>query len=80
MKRLSPIEGDQYQSSIARHLVENAEYAEIYDDSAFKVLCYGRSKHHLEVLEAILISSQKPNLCAQKKMSTLRLFHAPAGV
>ena len=54
MKRPSTvaIEGDQYQSSIAHHLVENAECAEIYDDNAFKVLCYGRSKHHLEVLEA----------------------------
>ena len=82
MKRPSTvaIEGDQYQSSIARHLVENAECAEIYDDNAFKVLCYGRSKHHLEVLEAIVIACQKPNLCAQKTMSTLRLFHAPAAV
>ena len=70
---------DQHQSSIARHLAENVECAVSYDDTTFRPLAYGRSKRHLEVLEAVFIALRRPDLCAQKQnVTALRLFHMHA--
>ena len=67
---------EDYQSSIARHLVDRSDCANCYVDSSFSVLCFGRSKRHLEVLEAVCILSRKPDLFAQKYnlAATVRLF------
>ena len=48
---------------------------------SFSVLCFGRSKHHVEVLEAVRILSRKPDLCAKKYIlaATLRLFRTFSG-
>ena len=65
-----------YQSSVARHLVQHDLCARAYDDTSFRVLSYARSKHHLEIMEAMYIRSRKPELCTQKQsVTTLRLFH-----
>ena len=70
------VASDEYQSSVARHLVENIDCAKCYDDGSFQVLTRGRSKWHLDILEAVFLLTQKPNLCTQKNnLSTLKLFH-----
>ena len=48
------VNAENYQSSVARHLTEN----KAYDDSCFRVLCMGRAKWCLEVLEALFIRSR----------------------
>ena len=66
-----------YQSSVAIHLAENPECAKAYDDSCFHVLSFARSVRSLEVLEALLIKSKKPDLCVQKNtLTSLKLFRA----
>ena len=64
-----------YQSAIARHLVENELCRAVYDDHVFRVLCRGRTKRHLEILEAIFIHTHAPELCTQKQqLAPLTLF------
>ena len=64
-----------YQSAVARHLAGNVDCARRYDDTSFTVLTTGRSKYHLDVLEAAFLFTQKPNLCIQKNsLTTLKLF------
>ena len=64
-----------YQSAIARHLVENEPCRAMYDDRAFNVLCRGRNKRHLEILEAVFIHTYSPELCMQKQqLEPLTLF------
>ena len=66
---------DTYQSAIARHLVENERCRDDYNDSCFRVLCCSRSKVGLDVLEALYIRSQQPDLCVQRNNDTvLKLF------
>ena len=66
---------DDYQSTIAKHLVQNPDCLSKYSDSCFSVVSRGRSKSHLEVLEAVHISLCNPSLCVQKKfVSILKLF------
>ena len=73
--RLVPHAQRTYQSAIARHLAENELCLSAYDDNAFTVLCRARSKRHLEILEAVFISTQVPKLCAQKQhVSPLKLL------
>ena len=73
--RLAPHVQRAYQSAIARHLAEHELCLSAYDDNAFTVLCRARSKRHLEILEAVFISTHAPQLCAQKQqVSPLKLF------
>ena len=66
------------QSAVARHLAENKDCANQYDDTSFRVLCQARTRRCLEVLEVLYIRSINPTLCIQKQtLSTLRLFRAP---
>ena len=68
---------ENYQSAIARHLVDNRQCALSYDDSWFRVLCVCRSKCSLDILEALFIRSLSPALCTQKNsITSLKLFHA----
>ena len=53
-------------TSIGKHLKAQPECARKYNASQFSVLARGRSKFHLQVLEAVYIQSLKPSLCAQK--------------
>ena len=74
--RLAPHVQRAYQSAIARHLAENELCLSAYDDNAFTVLCRAKSKRHLEVLEAVYISTHAPQLCAQKQqVSPRKLFN-----
>ena len=63
-KRENPAEDDP--SAIAYHLEANEECCLSYDDSDFRVLPRCRSKHHLNILEAMYIHVLKPVLCKQK--------------
>ena len=64
-----------YQSSIAKHLSTNIEFAKAYCDDCFSVLSRARSCRHLEVLESVYIHVQRPNLCVQKEtVKPLLLF------
>ena len=66
-----------YQSSVAKHLVDNHQCAVNYDDSCFRVVCVSSSKSRLEVLEALFIRSLTPDLCSQKNnVAVLKLFRA----
>ena len=67
--------GDGYQSAIACHLASNKQCRELYQETDFKILSRGRSKYHLDVLEAVYISVLNPVLCKQKMSVTyLQLF------
>ena len=73
---LTATSGEDYQSAVARHLVENPDCASKYNDGCFHVLTSGRSRWHLDVLEAVFLLTQKPSLCVQKSnLNTLKLFH-----
>ena len=66
---------DDYQSAIACHLASNTDCCENYSDSDFKILAHGRTKCHLDVLEAMYIHVLDPVLCRQKRFVTyLTLF------
>ena len=54
------VASDEYQSSVARHLEENIDCTKCYDDGSFQVLTRGHSKWHLDILEDILLLTQKP--------------------
>ena len=57
------------------HLAANKECCLSYDDSDFRVLARCRSKHHLNILEAMYIHVLKPVLCKQKSfVANLTLF------
>ena len=72
-KRENP--ADDYPLAIACHLAANKECCLTYDDSDFKVLARCRSKHHLNILEAMYIHVLKPVLCKQKSfVANLTLF------
>ena len=64
-----------YQSSTAKHLSMNIEYAKAYCDDCISFLSRARSCRHLEVLESVHIHVQRPNLCVQKEtVKPLLLF------
>ena len=66
---------EDYPSAIACHLAANKECCLSYDDSDFRVLARCRSKHHLNILEAMYIHVLKPVLCKQKSfVANLTLF------
>ena len=67
---------EDYPSAIACHLAANKECCLTYDDSDFRVLARCcRSKHHLNIFEAIYIHVLKPVLCKQKSfVANLTLF------
>ena len=60
-KRENPVEDSS--SSTACLLAANKECCLSYDDSDFRVLARCRSKHHLNILEAMYIHDLKPVLC-----------------
>ena len=63
---------EEYSSAFACHLAANKECCLTYDDSDFRVLAHCRSKHHLNILEAMYL---KPVLCRQKSfVANLTLF------
>ena len=71
-KRENP---EDYPSAVACHLAANKECCLSYDDSDFRVLARCRSKHHLNILEAMYIHVLKPVLCKQKSfVANLTLF------
>ena len=71
-KRENP---EDYPSAVACHLASNKECCLSYDDSDFRVLARCRSKHHLNILEAMYIHVLKPVLCKQKSfVANLTLF------
>ena len=61
---------EDYQSSVARHLVQNDVCARAYNDHSFRVVRVCLSKSRLDVMEALYIRSLKPDLCAQKTSIT----------
>jgi hypothetical protein len=62
-------------SAIAEHLANNPDCLDHYSRARFKVLAYARSEYHLKMLEAIYITSCRPDLCAQKNfVFTLQLY------
>ena len=71
---VSDIDVESLQSSIAKHLVLNTSCQSVCDDSCFSILSRGRSKYHLEVLEALYIDKYQPDLCVQKTLLALSLF------
>ena len=69
---------DDYQSAVARHLLENKDCLRVYTDNSFCIVCVCSSKYlYLDVMEALFIRSLSPNLCVQKSSFTsLQLFRA----
>ena len=67
--------GDGYQSAIACHLASNKQCRELYQETDFNILSRGRSKYHLDALEAVYINVLNPVLYKQKMSVTyLQLF------
>ena len=69
---------EDYPSANACHLAANKECSLTYDDSDFKVLARCRSKHHLNILEAIYIHVLKIVLCKQKSFVASLTLDKPA--
>ena len=62
-------------SAITKHLKENPRCISEQLRSKFTVLSQARTKAHLDVLEALFIRSQLPELCSQKDfVRVLSLF------
>ena len=55
-----------WSSAIAKHLLNNSDYAKNYRDSNFSIISKARSEYHLNVLESLFIKTLKPNLCKQQ--------------
>ena len=68
MVAASYVNVESLQSSIAKHLALKSSFQNVCDDYGFSVLSRGRSKYHLEVLEALYISKYQPDLCVQKNV------------
>ena len=60
---VSDIDVGSIQSSFAKHyiLVLNTSCQRVCDGFHFSILSHGRSKYHLEVLEALYISKYQPD-------------------
>ena len=54
-------------SAIAQHLLKNISCGKQYQPSMFTIIGNGRSKFHLQVLEALHIVGMDPLLCRQKE-------------
>ena len=69
---------DDYQSAVARHLLENEACLRAYTDNSFCIVCVCSSKYlSLDVMEALFIRSLSPNLCVQKSsVTSLQLFRS----
>ena len=66
---------DRQRASILKSESANKECCLSYDDSDFRMLARCRSKHHLNILEAMYIHVLKPVLCKQKSfVANLTLF------
>ena len=64
----------EYQSAIACHLAANKDCCVSYLESDFRVLSH-RSKHHMDVLEAMYIYCLEHVSCKQKSyVTSLTLF------
>ena len=76
-KNLEKPAAERYPSAIACHLAENDECRTNYSVQHFSVLARGRSRQHLDVLEAVFIQQLKPVLCKQKtNVKALHLFRS----
>ena len=63
------------KSAIADHLINNPDCLSNYSRQRFSVIAYARSDYHLRMLEAVYITSLRPNLCLQKQfVATLQIF------
>ena len=63
-------------SAIGRHLVNNIECGQKYNEDMFTVLTFARTSFHLQVLEALHITKMDPILCRQKQfVYSLLLFN-----
>ena len=69
---------DDYQSAVARHLLENEACLRAYTDNSFCIVCVCSSKYlSLDEMEALFIRSLSPNLCVQKSsVTSLQLFRS----
>ena len=56
-----------HSSAIAEHLLNSVECGKRYNDDMFQIIGRGKSKFHLQVLEALHIINKKPVLCRQKQ-------------
>ena len=66
---------EDYQSSVARHLVQNDACALAYNDHSIHFVRGCSSKFRPDVKEVLYIRSRKPDLRAQKSsVITLHLF------
>ena len=69
-------------SAIAEHLAKDVKCGKAYNSQMFSIICHGRSPFHLQALEALNISVQRPPLCKQKKFvySMLLFKHLSTGL
>ena len=65
-KRMVSIINAKKQSSICEHLVNNPECLKNYSNVRFRPIAQARSSFHLSVLEAVIISQNRPEICKQK--------------
>ena len=68
---------DSSQSAIGQHLIENRVCAKKFSVANFSILGHGRNDYHLQVFEAIYITSLSPVLCRQKNfVLPLKIFRS----
>ena len=72
-----PTQQHSEQSAIAEHLLNNPQCGKEYNREKFSIIGHGRSLFHLQILEALNISTEMPVLCKQKKFvySTILFKH-----
>ncbi len=66
-KSPSPPTSISTQSAIAEHLLKNQNCGRNFSTAMFTIVDRGRSPFHLQILEALHISTKRPELCRQKK-------------
>ena len=78
-KKLIAVPSNQNSSStIAHHILNNPVCTAVYKSMIFTLLI-NLNEFQLSILEALLITRHKPELCIQKQFYTPLLFNKPIG-
>ena len=60
--------------AIVCHILDNLDYVAVYKLTKFTIIANSNNEFQLSILEALLITRHKPDLCLQKQFSILYIF------
>ena len=68
-KKMTLVKNAMKRSSVCEHLANNLNCLKNFSTDMFRPIAQARSSFHLSVLEAIIISQNKPEICKQREFT-----------